>query len=497
MGTVKTHSIKFNFIMNGLLTALNVLFPLVTFPYNSRVLLPLGTGKVAFATSLVTYFMIFASLGVPTYGIREVAKVRDDKEALSKLVQELLVINLMTCVISYILFFCLIGFVPRFQGEWTLYAVVSISIFFNTIGVEWLYKGIEQYAYITIRSAIFKLIALGAMFLLVTKPEDYIIYGGISIFASVGSNICNFINRRKHVTLKVLVDKSFIRHFKPAAVFMAMSIASSIYTHFAVLMLGLMTSDVAVGYYNAALKIRIVLLSLITSLGAVLLPRLSYYVSHGMTEEFTRVSVLAMSFVAIAAGGLSVFFIPYAYDAMMILAGGEYLNAVLPMQLLMPTLFIVGISNLTGVQILIPLGKEKIVLQSIIAGGLVDVCLNLILIPKLAATGAAIGTLCAEVVVLGFQIVALRGVIIPLVREVQWGRIIIAIAVALVASLPIYLFVSGFFARLIFGALMFFFVEGVVLLLAKEQLTLKTVHDLKGAIKRKSRTDASDADGGN
>ena len=184
--------------MNGLLTALNVLFPLVTFPYISRVLLPLGTGKVAFATSLVTYFMIFASLGVPTYGIREVAKVRDDKEALSKLVQELLVLNLMTCVISYILFFCLIGFVPRFQGEWTLYAVVSISIFFNTIGVEGLYKGIEQYAYITIRSAIFKLIALGAMFLLVTKPEDYIIYGGISIFASVGSNICNFINLRKH-----------------------------------------------------------------------------------------------------------------------------------------------------------------------------------------------------------------------------------------------------------------------------------------------------------
>lgn len=184
----KQKSLKLNFIMNAILTMSQFIFPLITFPYVSRILLPVGTGKVSFATSLISYFSMFAQLGIPTYGIRACAKVRDNREKLTRTAQELLSINIVMNVISYgVLVFALL-FIPRLQEDRTLYFVVSATIFLTSIGMEWLYKALEQYTYITIRSIIFKFIALIAMFLLIHKQEDYVIYGGISILASSVNN---------------------------------------------------------------------------------------------------------------------------------------------------------------------------------------------------------------------------------------------------------------------------------------------------------------------
>lgn len=160
------------------------IFPLITFPYVSRILLPEGTGKVSFATSIISYFAMFAQLGIPTYGIRACAKVRDDKEKLSKTAQEIFIINIVMSILVYIVFFIVICNVPKLKDEKPLLIIVSATIFFNAIGMEWLYKALEQYTYITIRSVIFKFIALIAMFLLIHQKSDYIIYGAISIFAS-------------------------------------------------------------------------------------------------------------------------------------------------------------------------------------------------------------------------------------------------------------------------------------------------------------------------
>ena len=160
-------SIKKNFVMNIILTMSSFIFPLITFPYVSRVLLPVGTGKVAFATSVVTYFSMFAQLGIPTYGIRACAQVRDDREKLSKVVQELWIINMVMTIGVYILFFCSLYLVPRMRSDKILFIIIGSMIFFNSIGMEWVYKALEEYTYITIRSIIFKIIALGMMFLLV------------------------------------------------------------------------------------------------------------------------------------------------------------------------------------------------------------------------------------------------------------------------------------------------------------------------------------------
>lgn len=164
-------SLKLNFIMNALLTMSSFIFPLITFPYVSRVLLPVGTGKVSFATSLISYFSMFAQLGIPTYGIRACAKVRDNREELTRTAHELLIINLVMDVISYLALAAALVFVPRLQEDKTLYVVVSFTIVLTSVGMEWLYKALEQYTYITVRSIIFKFIALIAMFLLVREQE--------------------------------------------------------------------------------------------------------------------------------------------------------------------------------------------------------------------------------------------------------------------------------------------------------------------------------------
>ena len=152
---IKQNSVKVNFIMNAFLTISSFIFPLITFPYVSRILMPEGTGKVSFVTSVITYFSMFAQLGIPTYGIRACAKVRDNKIELSKVVHELLFINLIMSVLTYVIFGICLFTVQRFQTEKALFVIISTTIFFNTIGVEWLYKGLEQYTYITIRSLIF------------------------------------------------------------------------------------------------------------------------------------------------------------------------------------------------------------------------------------------------------------------------------------------------------------------------------------------------------
>lgn len=327
---MKQGSVKVNFIMNALLTMSSILFPLITFPYVSRILMPDGMGKISFATSIVSYFNLFAQLGIPIYGVRACAKVRDKKIELSRITHEIFFINMLMSLFSFMVLVFTIFFVPRFQEEKVLYLIIGTTIFFNTIGMEWFYRALEKYTYITIRSLIFKVIALVAMFLLIQTKEDYVIYGGITVFASCMSNICNIVNIHKYIYVKPVGGYNFGRHIKAVIVFFAMSCATTIYTNLDTVMLGFMTSDAEVGYYNAAVKIKTVLVSVITSLGTVLLPRLSYYIENEMTLEFSRLTKKSINYIFCTAIPLVVFFIFFSENAILFLAGANYLNAVFP-----------------------------------------------------------------------------------------------------------------------------------------------------------------------
>jgi O-antigen/teichoic acid export membrane protein len=473
--------------MNVILTMSSFIFPLITFPYISRVLLPVGTGKISFATSFITYFNMVAQLGIPTYGIRACARVRDDREELTRTAHELLFINLIMSVFSYIVLFFMIAYVPRLREEKTLCIIISSMILLSAIGMEWLYKALEQYTYITIRSIVFKLIALVAMFMLVHAQDDYVIYGAITSCAAYASYLLNFINAHKYIDMKPVGGYHLKRHLKAVMIFFAMSCATTIYTNLDTVMLGFMTTDTDVGYYDAAVKIKNILVSVVTSLGAVLLPRASYYIEQGMLDEFRRISKKALNFVILLATPMMVYFILFAKQGIYFLSGEAYTGSILPMQIIMPTLLFIGITNILGIQILVPLGREKIVLYSEIAGAVTDLIINALLIPHYAAAGAAAGTLIAEAVVLLVQYIALRNEVNEIMKTISYHKILIALVCGTVASLGALWMGLGYFLTLVVSACLFFGIYGGLLLLMKEELVTEIVGQiLEMILKKKS-----------
>ena len=471
-------SLKLNFVMNAILTMSSFIFPLISFPYVSRILLPEGTGKVSFATSLIAYFTMFAQLGIPTYGVRACAKVRDDRNALTRTAQELLIINLVMTVLSYGALILALVFVPRLRQERALYLLVSLSMLFTTFGMEWLYKALEQYTYITIRSIVFKLVAIVAMFALIHSKEDYVIYGGITIFASSASGIMNFIHARRFISLRPVGEYRFQPHLKAVAVFFAMACASTVYTNLDTVMLGFMTSDETVGYYNAAVRIKTILVSIVTSLGAVLLPRASYYVEHGQMDEFRKITRKALNFVFLAAVPMMLYFIMFAKEGIFLLSGENYGGSIVPMQWIMPTLLFIGLSNILGIQILVPLGREKVVLWSIIAGAVTDVALNVLLIPQFGASGAAAATSVAELVVLVVQFVVLGKEARIAFGAVSYWKLLAALVVGVGLSFWVPILGWGSFLTLLLSAALFFGSYLAVLLIFKETLIQELVKQL-------------------
>jgi O-antigen/teichoic acid export membrane protein len=478
-------SLKVNFIMNTILTMSAFIFPLISFPYVSRILLPEGTGKVSFATSLISYFVMFAQLGIPTYGVRACAKVRDDKRLLSKTAHELLTINLIMTAISYAALAVALIFVPRLREDRLLYIVVSATVFFTSIGMEWLYKALEQYTYIAVRSIIFKAVALVAMFVLVHEKEDYVIYGGISILASSASYVMNFFHARKYIYMRPMGRLDLRPHLKAVMVFFAMSCASTIYTHLDTVMLGFMDTDTTVGYYNAAVRIKNILVSIVTSLGTVLLPRAAYYVEHKLWDEFRDISRKAMNFTLAAATPMMLYFILFAQDGIFLLSGEEYAGSILPMQLAMPTLLFIGMSNIFGIQILVPMGKETWVLGSIICGAVVDTVLNVTLIPPFGAAGAAAANMIAEFTVMLVQIVMLRKEVLPSLRKIQYWKLGLGLLAATGASFWVAALPLGSFFSLALSAVLFFLTYGLVLLVLKERLVCEVLGQMLHKFKRK------------
>lgn len=481
---MKTNSLKLNFIMNVLLTLSSFLFPMLTFPYVSRILGPEGIGKVSFAQSIISYFTLFAQLGIPSYGIRICAQNRDNKEELSRIVQELTIISLVMTAIVYGVLFVSIELVDRFRNEKMLILISSASILFGSLGMEWMYKGLEQYAYITTRSLAFKVISVILMFALVHAKDDYLIYGSISVFASSVSELLNLINARKYIHLKPCGHYHFSRHLKAVGIFLAMSCATTIYTNLDTVMLGFMTTDADVGYYNAAVKMKIILVSMVTSLGTVLLPRASYYVKNHQSAEFSRVLAKSFRFVAMVSLPAAVYFILFAKQGVLFLSGDAYLAATAPMQLIMPTIVLIGFSNVTGIQILVPLGGEKYVLYSEIAGAVVDIVINALLIPTMAASGAAIGTTIAEVVVLIVQLYFIkkyyRGYA-GILKSVRMRNIVLATAAGLFASAWCVRLNVGAFGILAASALCFFAGFSLWLIIVKDDFA----HELLMSFKAK------------
>jgi len=382
-----------------------MIFPLITFPYTSRILGPEGIGKISFATSFVSYFILLAAIGIPLYGIREIARIRDDKKKLSELTQELFVMHIITSIIISIIFIVVIFINGKLSDEKELFFIVSFSIMLTTFGMEWLYQGLEQYSYITIRSIIFSSISTISVFIFIHKKDDYLIYAAIGVFAALGSSILNFYNARKILFKKRDIPWNFKRHIKPLTMVYLLNFIISIYVQLDTVMLGFMSTAKNVGYYASGLKINKMLTVLVTSIGSVLLPRLSYYVSNDMKNDFNKMLTRSFEVIWIFCLPIVVGLVLLSKEIIVLFAGIQYLPSSICIIITAPIIFFIGLTSIYGIQILYPLGRDKEVVYSVAAGAIFAFFLNLLLIPHFAHIGAAIATLVSELIVLIVQFI--------------------------------------------------------------------------------------------
>lgn len=401
-------SVKRNAILNGIRTISTLVFPLITFPYTSRILGPEGVGKVSFATSFVQYFVLIASLGIPLYGIREIAKVRSDPDRLAETTQELLVLHLASTLVCFLAFLAILPFQPRLSAETVLFLVASATIPLSTLSMEWLYQGLEQYSYITIRSIAFSALSVVAIFVFIHDPQDYVISAAITVAGTLGSSVLNFWNARTNIFRARTVPWEFSRHLKPMLTVYAMNFIISLYINMDTVLLGFLSSPDAVGYYATSMRITKMVMGVVISMGSVILPRLAYFLQQGQRKEFdamVRKSFAILLLMCLpAVSGLMML----APEMMAVFAGGKFDAAVLCMQITAPVILIIGVSNLLGFQILYPLGKDRLVVLSVSIGAIVSLALNALLIPRMAHLGAAIATVTAETMVIVAQVILIR-----------------------------------------------------------------------------------------
>lgn len=400
-------SLKRNFALNLLNTVTGLLFPLITFPYASRILFADGIGQVQFFQSIIDYIALCTSLGIPLYAVREISKIRNDKALASKTTAEILLLHALLTLIGYLIVLILVCTVGKIQVDIPLFLVLSTSLFFNAIGVPWFYQAVEDFKYITIRSFIVRLISLIALFVFVRTKADLLNYGIITVIASVGGNLFNFFRLRKYIDLHGLGLKNLSpgKHLKPALQIFVLNLIISVYVNLDSVMLGFLKNEESVGYYAAATRLTKAILGVVSSFGAVLLPRFSNMIGNGQMKEFNVLANKSVSFVIALSLPMTIGLLFMASPIIHLFCGPGFEPSVLTLQLVSPIVLFIGLSGIVGMQILYPLGQENRVMIATGFGAIINFTLNYLLIPHFAQYGAGIATSIAEFTVITVMII--------------------------------------------------------------------------------------------
>lgn len=407
----KKNNIFINYLYNASYSLLNVIIPIITIPYVSRVLLATGVGSVSYAQNIVTYFVLVASLGIPNYGIREIAAGGNDLEKRSKIFFEILFINIVSTLFSfvlYLLFICLYG--AELENI-LLYYIFGITILLNAFNIDWFYRGIEEFKYITMRSCFVKLCSLAAIFCFVHKQEDIYVYALILSLSTSVNYIFNILHVNKYVRFTQISLRQCLKRIKSISLMFATAVAVEIYAQVDTTMIGIISGTVYVGYYANVIKLTRIVATIIAAIGAVILPRLtSYYVNkdyHGMSELVKKIVEYILYISIPAMAGL----ITLSKYIVLVLFGNDFIPSVLTLRILAVLIPILCVGNIFGTQLLTVLHKEKDLSISVFAGAFVNVLLNSFLIPQYQQNGAAAASVMTELTVLIVQILVTRSLV--------------------------------------------------------------------------------------
>lgn len=401
---MKQKSIKKNAILNVIRVLLVAVFPLITFPYASRILETENIGAVQFASSLVYFFILFAMLGVNGYAVREGSPLREDRKKISKFASEVFSINVITSLITYIALFLFLLLPTKVSDNSVLVWIFSIQIIFTVIGIDWIYTIYEDYLYITIRSVAIQFISLILMFLFVKSKSDYYIYALITVFANSSVYLFNYFHSKKYIDLKFTLKNNFKKHIKSLLILFSNELAQQIYINSDLVMLGIIATNYHVGLYTVAVKIYFLVKKLLNSFIAVTIPRMAYY-SKKSKEKFNQLGSDIFNVSIFLLLPMMVLLFLLSKNLILFISGKEYIGGTLSLQILSIGLIFAVFANIFCNGILIVKKQEKYVLYGTLIAAISNLVLNFIFIPLFKQDGAAITTVISEFIIMTYSFI--------------------------------------------------------------------------------------------
>lgn len=395
-----------NYIYNLIYQILVLILPLITTPYISRILGAEGVGIYSYTISIVTYFTLFGSLGIAMYAQREIAYVQDDKEKRSKIFWEVIILRAITLTISMLVFY----FVFAFRGEYRIYyKILLLEILANIFDVSAFFQGMEEFKKIIKRNVIVRAISIASIFLFIKQPTDVWKYLLIYTLSNMIGNLSLWIYLPKYLCKISIRNLNLKKHLKPTIVLFIPQIATQIYTVLDKTMIGSIISDKAeVGYYEQSQKIVKMVMTIVTSLGTVMLPRIANDFAHGKKEEIKKSILTSFNFVYFLSIPMVTGLIAVSKDLIPWFLGEGFEKAIYIIYVISPIILMIGLSNVIGVQYLLPTKRQKQYTTSVIMGAVTNLILNAVLIPRFKAVGAAVGTIIAETTVTSAQLYFIR-----------------------------------------------------------------------------------------
>jgi O-antigen/teichoic acid export membrane protein len=391
-------SVKNSVFYNVLLAISQVFFPLITFPYLARTLGPEHVGVLNFAESIAKYFVMLAALGIPIYGIREIAKVQNELKARTKIFAEIFTINLICTLGLSFLFLGAVFFIPQLNNEKVLFYWTIAYFFFQVFYLEWFFNGMNQFKFIAIRQFVIRFFFIIFVFVLIKSQFDYVNYMRMQFGLSVLLAIINFNNLSKHISLnkETFSNLDLRKHIKPLLYIFLTIFSISIYFSLDTILLGFLANNESVGYYSTALKLNKLIIAVFGAVTVAIFPSLINLYHSQQIEKF-RELIRQVFFVLVSLSiPAIVIFISCAKEIVHVLFSQNFDRSILPLQITAPLILIISLSSIFGFQVLSALAKDRQILYSAIIGMSVSIVLSILLVPSLMEVGEAITILVTE-----------------------------------------------------------------------------------------------------
>lgn len=397
-----TTKLKKNLFYNITYQLFNIALPLITVPYISRTLGVESNGIYSYTYSIVNYFMIFAMLGISNYGNRRIAKKRDNKKYLSS---EFISIYIVQAALSTLSIFTYILY-SIFIAEYKTISFIEILFLLSTLlDISWLYFGLEDFKTTVLRNGIIKALSVILILIFIHNSNDTNTYTIIMSASTLLSQIILWIGVKKHIDISFteITLRKVTSHFKGIIILFIPVISYSVYKIMDKIMLGAMYSIDEVAFYEYAEKVINIPIGIVTAIGTVMLPKASNLIEKQNKQQAQKYLYKSLEIVCFMSIPCCLGLIVVANSLSTLFLGEEYARTGIIMQFLAITFLFTAWANIIRTQWLIPNEKDSIYVTTTIIGALINLIINLLLIPQYGGVGAAIGTIASEFWIMSSQ----------------------------------------------------------------------------------------------